>query len=322
MAGDDSSQGSPKSTDVLKTDKNIRKTKHLSIDTNDSVPQSPRSSGGFTNASRFSGGFTNASRYSVDSQRPKPPPPPGTYLVQIPKEQIYRIPPPENSRRYEDLSRRKPNRSACRRCCCYSLAALLVLVTLAAALVGIFFLVFRPHKPMFSVSEVSVAGINLTSSTSLISPLIKIKVRSENVNEKLGLIYGGGSAAEIFYDGAKLGDGEFTAFDQPAENVTVTVTTLRGSRIRLTSSTVEDLKESEKKGKVPFDLRIKAPFKFKVSAVTMWTMAVTVDCKVTVDKLSSSATVMTENCVTEDIILLWFVRKLFGFAFKFFLNNC
>ncbi|CAN7038162.1 unnamed protein product [Brassica rapa subsp. trilocularis] len=303
MGGDDSSQGSPKSTDVFITDKNIRKTKHLSIDTNDSVPQSPRSSGGFTNASRFSGGFTNASRYSVDSQRPKPPPP-GTYLVQIPKEQIYRIPPPENARRYEYLSRRKPNRSACRRCCCYSLAALLVLATLAAALVGIFFLVFRPHKPTFSVSEVSVAGINLTSSTSLISPLIEVKVRSENVNEKLGLIYGGGSAAEIFYDGAKLGDGEFTAFDQPAENVTVTVTTLRGSRIQLTSSRLEDLKESEKKGKVPFDLRIKAPFKFKVSAVTMWTMAVTVDCKLTVDKLTSSATVLTENCVTEDIILL------------------
>ncbi|CAG7892045.1 unnamed protein product [Brassica rapa] len=303
MGGDDSSQGSPKSTDVFITDKNIRKTKHLSIDTNDSVPHSPRSSGGFTNASRFSGGFTNASRYSGDSQRPKPPPP-GTYLVQIPKEQIYRIPPPENARRYEYLSRRKPNRSACRRCCCYSLAALLVLATLAAVLVGIFFLVFRPHKPTFSVSEVSVAGINLTSSTSLISPLIKIKVRSENVNEKLGLIYGGGSAAEIFYDGAKLGDGEFTAFDQPPENVTLTVTTLRGSRIQLTSSTLEDLKESEKKGKVPFDLRVKAPFKFKVSAVTMWTMAVTVDCKLTVDKLTSSATVLTENCVTEDIILL------------------
>ncbi|KAG2280081.1 hypothetical protein Bca52824_051301 [Brassica carinata] len=102
---------------------------------------------------------------------------------------------------------------------------------------------------MFSVSGVSVAGINLTSSTSLISPLVEVKVRSENVNEKLGLIYGGGSAAEIFYDGVKLGDGEFTAFDQPPENVTLTVTTLRGSRIQLTSSTVEDLKESEKKGK-------------------------------------------------------------------------
>ncbi|KAG2311213.1 hypothetical protein Bca4012_025665 [Brassica carinata] len=294
MAGDGSTQRPPKNTDALITDKNIRKTRHLSIDTNDSVPRSPRSSGGFTNASRF----------SVHSQRLTRPPPPGTYLVQIPKEQIYRVPPPENARRYEDFSRRKPNRSACRRCCCYSLAALLVLVTLAVVLVGIFFLVFRPHKPMFSVSEVSIAGINLTSSTSPVSPLITIKLRSKNVNEKLGLVYGGGNAAEILYDGIKLGNGEFTPFNQPAENVTVTVTTLRGSTIQLSSSMREDLKESEKKGKVPFDLRIKAPFKFKVSAVTMWRMVVTVECKLTVDKLTSPATVITENCVTEDIILL------------------
>ncbi|KAF8087887.1 hypothetical protein N665_0564s0022 [Sinapis alba] len=289
MAGDGitTTQQPPRNTDALIPDKTIRKTKHLSIDTNDTISRSPRSS-----------------RFSVDSQRPTRPPPPGTYLIQIPKDQVYRLPPPENARRYEDLSRRKPNRSACRRCCCYSLAALLVLVTLAVALVGIFFLVFRPHKPMFSVSEVSVDGINLTSSTSPVTPLIKIKVRAKNVNDKLGLIYGGGSEAEIFYDGVKLGDGEFTAFDQPAETVTVTVTTLRGSRIQLTRSIREDLKESEKKGKVPFDLRIKAPFKFKVSAVTMWTMVVTVDCKITVDKLTSSATVITENCVTEDINLL------------------
>lgn len=279
------------------TDKNIRRTRtrHLSIDTNvDSIPGSPRSSGGFTDASRF----------SVDSQRP--PPAPGTYLIQIPKEQIYRVPPPENASLYEVLSRRKPNRSACRRCCCYSLAALVVLVTLAVVLVGIFFLVFRPHKPTFSVSEVSVDGVNLTSSESPVSPLITIKLRAKDVNEKLGVIYvGGGSAAEIFYDGIKLGEGEFTAFDQPAGNVTMTVTTLTGSRIKLSSSMREDLEESEKKGIVPFDLRIKAPFKFKVSsAVTMWRMAVTVDCKITVDKLTSSATVITENCVTDDLTLL------------------
>ncbi|KAJ0238725.1 Late embryogenesis abundant [Hirschfeldia incana] len=290
-------QRPPKNSVTLRTDQNIGRTRHLSIDTNDGIIRSPRSSGG----------FSNASRYSVDSQRPTPPqtpPRPGTYLIQIPKEQIYRVPPPENASRYELLSRRKPNRSACRRCCCYSLAALLALVTLAVALVGIFFLVFRPHKPTFSVSEVSVAGINLTSSKAPVSPLIEIKLRAKNVNEKLGLIYGGGSAAEVLYDGVKLGDGEFTPFDQPADNVTMTVTTLRGSRIKLSSSMREDLKESEKKGKVPFDLRIKAPFKFKVSDVSMWTMAVTVDCKITVDKLTSSATVITENCVTDDIILL------------------
>ncbi|CAH8281989.1 unnamed protein product [Eruca vesicaria subsp. sativa] len=246
--------------------------------------------------------ISRSSRSSVDSQRPKPPPPPPP--PPTPMTTTSGIPPPENARRYEDLSRRNLNRLSYRRCFCYFFVALLVLVTLAAVLVGIFFLVFRPHKPMFSVSGVSIAGMNLTSSTSLISPLIKINLRAKDVNTFLGLIYGGGSAVEIFYDAVKLGDGELTPFYQPADKVTETVTTLRGTVIELASSTREDLKEAENKGKVPFDLRVKAPFKFKVSAVTMWRMVVTVDCKVTVDKLTLSATVITENCVTEDIAVL------------------
>lgn len=123
-------------------------------------------------------------------------------------------------------------------------------------------------------------------------------MRSLNVNEKLGLIYEKGNEAEVFHGGIKLGNGKFTAFKQPADNVTVIVTALKGSSIRLTSSSRKALTESQKKGKVPFGLRIKAPVKFKVGAVTTWTMTVTVDCKITVDKLTASATVITENCDT------------------------
>ncbi|KAG2333580.1 hypothetical protein Bca52824_004760 [Brassica carinata] len=312
MAADDNNtQRCPRNpVGGFKTDKNIRP----SVDSNDSINQrSPRSSGGFTTDRDIGSSHrpkhrslysidSTSSLYSIDSQRSKPPPPPGTYHVQLPKEQIYRVPPPENARRYEYLSRQKHNRSACRRCCCYFFATLLALLILAALVVGIFLLVCRPHKPRFSVSGVSVAGINLTSP-SPISPAFRIKVRCKNVNGKLGLIYEKGSAVGVFHEGIKLGDGEFTAFEQPAENVTVTVTRLRGSRILLTSSSRKDLVESQKRGKVRFDLRVKAPVRFRVGAVTTWTMGVTVDCKVTVDKLTSSAAVVSEDCVTEDISL-------------------
>ncbi|CAH8390810.1 unnamed protein product [Eruca vesicaria subsp. sativa] len=304
MADDNNTQRWPRN-------KNIRP----SIDsTNDSIQRSPRSSGGFTTDKDIGSHIpkrhhhqsvdsidSTSSLYSTESQRPRPPP--GTYHIQLPKEQIYRVPPPENARLYEHLSRQKHNRSGCRRCCCYFLAALLVLLVLVALVVGVFLLICRPHKPRFSVSGVSVVGINLTSP-SPISPVIKIKVRCNNVNGKLGLIYEKGSVVEIFHEGVKLGDGEFTAFEQAAENVTVTVAKLMGSRIQLTSSLRKELKESEKRGKVMFDLRVKAPIRFRVGVVTTWTMGVTVDCKVTVDKLKSSASVITEDCVTEDIRLV------------------
>ncbi|CAE6113586.1 unnamed protein product [Arabidopsis arenosa] len=268
MTGDTNSGG-------YVTHKDVHRIKHPSIDTNDS----------------------SSSRYSVDSQKPRIGPPPGTYIINLPKDQIYRVPPPENARRYENLSRRKTNQSNCRRCFCHFLAALLILLFLAALAVGILYLVYQPHKPRFSVSGVSVTGINLTSSSPL-SPVIGIKVRSQNVNEKLGLIYEKGNEADVFYGGIKLGNGKFTAFKQPADNVTVIVTVLKGSSIQLTSSSRKELTESQKKGKVPFGLRMKAPVQFKVGEVTTWTMTVTVDCKIKVDKLTASATVITENCDT------------------------
>ncbi|CAH2072230.1 unnamed protein product [Thlaspi arvense] len=311
MAGEinDSIQRWPKNVGGFVADKDVRRARYPSTDTSESIQESPtRSPGGFVtgkgirrvNYTSMDTSDSYSSRYSIDSQKPKLSP--GTYLVQLPKDQIYRVPPPENAQRYEYLSTQKPNRSSCRRCCCYTLAALLVLLVLVALVVGILFLVFRPHKPQFSVSKVSAAGINLTSS-SPISPLFKIKVRAQNVNGKLGLIYGEGTAAEIFYDGIELGNGEFPAFMQPAENLTLMVATLTGLRIQLTSSLRQELTESEKKGKVPFDMRIKAPVKFKLGSVTMWTMNVLVNCKITVDKLTASAIVLTEHCDTQDGLL-------------------
>ncbi|AED92938.1 Late embryogenesis abundant (LEA) hydroxyproline-rich glycoprotein family [Arabidopsis thaliana] len=268
MTGDTNSDG-------FLTNKDVHRIKHPSLDTNDS----------------------SSSRYSVDSQKSRIGPPPGTYVIKLPKDQIYRVPPPENAHRYEYLSRRKTNKSCCRRCLCYSLSALLIIIVLAAIAFGFFYLVYQPHKPQFSVSGVSVTGINLTSSSPF-SPVIRIKLRSQNVKGKLGLIYEKGNEADVFFNGTKLGNGEFTAFKQPAGNVTVIVTVLKGSSVKLKSSSRKELTESQKKGKVPFGLRIKAPVKFKVGSVTTWTMTITVDCKITVDKLTASATVKTENCET------------------------
>ncbi|KAL1204268.1 NDR1/HIN1-like protein 13 [Cardamine amara subsp. amara] len=257
------------------TNKVVHRTMRPSIDTNDST----------------------SSRYSIDSQKPRLRPPPGTYVIEIPKEVIFREPPPENAQRYECLSRQKPNRSGCRRCCCYSLAVVLLLFVLVTLVAGIIYLVYQPQKPRFSVTGVSVAGINLTSS-SPVTPVIKIKVRSQNHNGKVGFIYGKGNEAELFYDGIKLGNGEFTAFEQPVKNVTVMRTVLKRSSIQLTSSSREELEELQKKGKVPFVFGMEAPFKFKIGIITTWKMTVTVYCKVTLDKLTASATVVTENCDT------------------------
>ncbi|PNT21626.1 hypothetical protein POPTR_009G158900v4 [Populus trichocarpa] len=222
-------------------------------------------------------------------------PPPGTYVIQIPKDQVYRVPPPENAQRFERLSRRKPRRSHC--CCCLCwflsfLAAFLFLVGLAAA---ILYLVFRPESPDYSIERVSISGLNLTSSGP-ISPEFNVTVRANNPNNKIGIYYEKGSSVNVYNDGVKMAAGSLPVFYQDKNNVTVFVTSLKGSAIELTSGVRTALVNGVSKGTVPFNLALRAPVKFKVGSVKTWKITVKVDCDLTVDKLTASAKIGSKSC--------------------------
>jgi hypothetical protein len=47
-------------------------------------------------------------------------PPPGTYIIQVPKDQVLRVPPPDRVRRYKKLAARPARRRLLRRACCFS----------------------------------------------------------------------------------------------------------------------------------------------------------------------------------------------------------
>ncbi|KAK4434185.1 NDR1/HIN1-like protein 13 [Sesamum alatum] len=72
---------------------------------------------------------TNAATSSAENDEPLPQsssptfhPGPATYVVQIPKDQIYRVPPPENAHMLEERTRNPPKkkRSSCCLCSCFS----------------------------------------------------------------------------------------------------------------------------------------------------------------------------------------------------------
>lgn len=254
----------------------------------DSPPQSGQFSGNFS-----SGEFPR-----------KPAPPPATYVIQVPKDQIYRVPPPENAHRLQLLSRKKPNRSRCRCCFCYFLAAIVILVVLAGISFAVLYVVFRPEAPKYSVEGFSVSGINLTSP-SPISPRFNVTVRSRNGNGKLGIYYEKGSSVDVFYGDVALCNGALPVFYQPANNVTLVKTALTGSRIQLTSGARKEMRNELSKKTMPFKLKIKAPVKIKVGSVKTWTVTVKVNCDVTVDKLTAPSRIVSRKC-SHDVDLWWF----------------
>ncbi|XP_058107566.1 NDR1/HIN1-like protein 13 [Magnolia sinica] len=239
-------------------------------------------------------GTINSSENS--SFLPKPQPPPGTYVIQVPKDQIYRIPPPENARRYKNGRKIRRNRCCC--CLCWLLAVVAILLVAVAAAVGIFYLVVRPKSPKYSVESLSVRGFNLTSfQTSLtLSPEFDVTVRAENPNKKIGIYYVDGSSATVSYADVALCNGVLPTFYQGSRNVTVFQTALTGEVIRLSGSLADSLTAQQRKGEIPLGLDLRVPVKIKVGAVKTWKITVKVRCDLTLDKLAEGSKIVSSSC--------------------------
>ncbi|CAK9165721.1 unnamed protein product [Ilex paraguariensis] len=223
------------------------------------------------------------------------PPPPGAYVIQVPKDQVYRYPPPENARRYQSLTRKKSQRSCCCRCLCWIFGLILLFVILIAIAAGVLYLVFRPEAPKYTVEDIAIKGMNLTSSSPL-SPEFDVTVRAQNPNNKIGIYYLTGSSVKVLYTDVNLCNGALPAFYQPSNNITLFQTVLKGPSIVLASSVKSGLVNDQRQGSVPFRLNIKAPVKIKVGSVKTWKITVKVKCDVTVDSLTAESKIVSKDC--------------------------
>ncbi|XP_050369706.1 NDR1/HIN1-like protein 13 [Argentina anserina] len=226
-------------------------------------------------------------------------PQPGTYVVQIPKDQIYRVPPPENATLYDKYTRQKPRHNCCRSCLCWLLFTVASLLLLSAIAAVVFYLVVRPESPNYSVQKISFKGFNLTAASSPSSTVpqqVDVAVRAENPNRKMGIYYERDSSANVVYTDIKLCDGALPAFYQPPKNVTELETALTGTGIRLTSAAREGLVEAQRQGMVALKLHVRAPARIKVGSIKSWKITVKVDCGITVNKLAPEAKIVSKDC--------------------------
>ncbi|XP_057953755.1 NDR1/HIN1-like protein 13 [Malania oleifera] len=236
-------------------------------------------------------------RNPVQPSTDKPLPASGTYVIQVPKDQVYRYPPPENARRLDSYSRLKPRRNCCCRCLCCTFGVFFLLILLLAVAAGVFYLVVRPELPKYSLDNISITGFNLsaTAATTDISPVIDLSVRAENPNDKISIYYEDGSSVTVLYSDMNLCDGVLPTFHQPTNNVTVFQTALRGSNI-LSSAVRSSMIADQKQGKVNLMVKLDAPVKIKVGAVKTWKITVRVSCDVTVDKLTAKSKILSKDC--------------------------
>ncbi|XP_050235348.1 NDR1/HIN1-like protein 13 [Mercurialis annua] len=209
--------------------------------------------------------------------------------------------------------RKRSHRRCCCLCCIWTTVIILTLLLLAALAGVIVYVMYRPHRPTFTVSAFKVSSLNLTSSTSHLNTNINMNITTKNPNKKLVYIYNPVTiSVTTAKDNILIGNGVLPSFVHGAKNTTL----LKGSitsngNQKLDDSSVTQLK-TDFKGKNGVDLKMEMDTKVKLKLEGLKTpkVGIRVTCegiKATVPngKIATSASVSNVKCKVDLRIKIW-----------------
>ncbi|KAF5793392.1 putative Late embryogenesis abundant protein [Helianthus annuus] len=237
--------------------------------------------------------------------KPAAGPPPATTTANptfpATKAQLY-----NNSR---PVYRPQPRRSRRSCCCCFCLwitFAIIVLIVIAAVAGGVMYVLYRPHRPTFSVSALHVTQFNLTSANKLNSRF-NFTVTARNPNKKIVFYY---DPVSVSFDsnGVNVGDGTIPAFEMKKKNTTSlrTIVTASGQSVD-DNNLKSDLKN---KKSVPLKIRLDTKVKAKIGSFKTKRLPIRVTCDgikavAPAGKTPTTATTSGAKCKVDLRIKIW-----------------
>ncbi|XP_039143618.1 NDR1/HIN1-like protein 13 [Dioscorea cayenensis subsp. rotundata] len=168
--------------------------------------------------------------------------------------------------------RRRSRRGCCCACCLWLMLVIVALILLAAIAGGVFYVLYRPQRPTFSVSSLRLSTLNLTSNH--LNSRIDLSVTARNPNRKLVFLYDPITIAASS-SGIDIGDGSFPAFTHDTKNTTILKTALTSSSQSLDSSTASDLK---KKTTIPLEIDLETKAGVKIGSLKTKKIGIQVSC--------------------------------------------
>jgi hypothetical protein len=244
---------------------------------------------------------TNDSKQDFSSEMSSMPRNPQKHhIVQIPKDQVFRSPPPQNAR-LQKIYAARAARNKNRNCCCffkYLLLTILFIVLVIIIAASVFYLLYKPKMPKYTINSLVVKNFNISMPNIFtFSPEFEATVTAQNPNSKISIYYEDGSGITVYYKSVPLANGVWPTFHQPANNVTELVVPVKGSGIQLAKSMHDEILQNQNSGAVPLNLNMKVPVKIKAGSITTWTINVFFSCDVTVDKLAAAgSTIVDKSC--------------------------
>ncbi|KAK1416888.1 hypothetical protein QVD17_26007 [Tagetes erecta] len=170
---------------------------------------------------------------------------------------------------------RRNRRSCCCSCCLWITFTILLLIIIAAVAGGVFYVLYRPHRPSFTVSSLHVSQFNLTSSNHL-NTRFNFTVTARNPNKKLEFNFDSVSVS-IDSKGVNVGDGSISPFVMPKKNTTrlKTIVSTTGRIVDDNSNLKSDLKN---KKSLPLTIRLDTKVKVKIGSFKTKKVPIRVVC--------------------------------------------
>ncbi|XP_068641179.1 NDR1/HIN1-like protein 13 [Aristolochia californica] len=242
---------------------------------------------------------------------PPPPPPPledldlnplpptpfppfrsGTYVVQVPKDQIYRIPPPENAEYVErhgrTISRKNP-------CLAFfsGLFGLLFFIFILLTIIGVaFYIAVRPRLPSLSVQKLVVKN----NSDNHLTPNYEFTLESSNRNPVMTIYYPTRGHATLSYKQTGIGTGKTPTLQQEHHESKSFRLVLAGTNVRLPPQVKKSMTNNRSHVSVALVLSMRMPVKLKVGSITLWVMQMSVKCDVTASTLAKGTKIKSQDC--------------------------
>ncbi|XP_076953378.1 NDR1/HIN1-like protein 6 [Bidens hawaiensis] len=198
-------------------------------------------------------------------------------------------------------------RSICCSCCLWITFTIILLILIAAAAAGVFYVLYRPHRPTFAVSSIHVSQFSLSSSNKL-NTKFNFTITARNPNKKISFSY---DPVTVSFDsnGVDVGDGTIPAFTTAKKNTTAlrTVVSVTGQSVDDSSELKSDLKS---KKSVPLKIQLDTKVKAKVGGFKSKKVPIRVTCdgmKAAAPAGKSAATVRTADaeCKVDLRIKIW-----------------
>lgn len=225
--------------------------------------------------------------------------PMGTYVVQVPKDQVYRIPPPENALIVERY--RTPIAKSKRSCCCCFLCLLLIFIAVLLVLVvlaSITSIFIKTKDPVFSIDHFLVKK-TLRSSQGIVEHEFDIWTKAKNPNARSGILYKEGGKTSLSFEQKEVAAGTFPTFYQSKKNMTTSQLVLHGSSDGSSKEIEESMKGAKSKPNLAFLLAIKVPARMTVGLFRKQDVNIVVSCNFEVDTLAEGTRILSQQCRTE-----------------------